>query len=197
MAKLDIYLLCYRLVSLWEEVCFMADRLRTRLHGSPAEGDEQSWLECDDCGETLRELDRAGHSATYTCLRCRECYLCIDQPEFASLIWLRRFHRRRGEGPTQRPLTDLRMATQLVECLHFDCWPSSATVVDYGIDSSRHLGALQFAVQSGVTAYELDRVMGDGAAITRLVRDVPGQPDHQVEFRTAYDLLPEEDDEGL
>ena len=61
--------------------------------------------------------------------------------------------------------------------------------MDYGIDSKRHLGALQHAVRAGVTAYDLDRVMGDGPAITRLVRSVPYHPYADVEFQTAYDTF--------
>jgi hypothetical protein len=86
-----------------------------------------------------------------------------------------------------RPLGDLYMATRLHEDLLRDSWPSPATVVDFGIASERHLGALRYAARAGVTAYDLDRVMGNGPAITRLVRSVPGQPLNDVEFHTAYD----------
>jgi hypothetical protein len=78
------------------------------------------------------------------------------------------------------------MATKLYEDLVFDRWPSSATELDFGIDSSDHLGALQFAVQSGVTPYDLDRVIADGPAITQLVHSVPVQP-YPVVFKTIWD----------
>jgi hypothetical protein len=48
---------------------------------------------------------------------------------------------------------------------------------------------LQHAVRCGCTAYELDRVMGDGPAITNLVRLFPRQPYGPVEFRTVWDNL--------
>ena len=48
--------------------------------------------------------------------------------------------------------------------------------------SSRWTGAILTS-----TAYDLDRVMGDGPAITRLIRSVPYQPYADVEFQTAYD----------
>ncbi len=76
-----------------------------------------------------------------------------------------------------------------MECLRNDVWPSPATIVDFGIDTARHLGALQNAVRFGFTAYELDRVMGDGSAITKLVNATPKQPYGFVEFRTVYDGL--------
>ena len=73
--------------------------------------------------------------------------------------------------------------------LALDELPSPAAVVDYGIDSLDHLGALQHAIATGVTVYDLDRVMGDGPAITRLVRNVPDQPYPDISFSTAYDAL--------
>ncbi len=79
------------------------------------------------------------------------------------------------------------MATRLYEDLLLDRWPNSAAILDYGIDSSSHLGALQYAVRGGVTPYELDRVIGDGPAITELVRTPSAQPYGFVEFRTVWD----------
>ena len=46
-------------------------------------------------------------------------------------------------------------------------YPSPATCADFGISSPQQLGALRYAE---VTEYELDRVLGDGEAITKLVR---------------------------
>lgn len=100
---------------------------------------------------------------------------------------MRDFHLKRGDGPCQRPMNDLRMAQQLFECLIWDVWPSPTTIVDFGIDSSAHLAALQYAARSGITAYDLDRVLGDGPAITRLVRSVPDQPDMSIQFQTLHD----------
>ena len=139
------------------------------------------------CGGGLWVLDTDGFSTTAACHRCKCCWLLIQHPHFAVSVALSDFHLKRGDGPNRRPLGDLTMATRLVANLLHDAWPSPATVVDYGIDSDRHLGALQYAVCAGVTVYDLDRVMGDGSAITRLVRSVPGQPCADVEFRTAYD----------
>lgn len=87
----------------------------------------------------------------------------------------------------KRPLHDLGMAERLANCLDLDVWPSPAIVLDFGIASRSHLGALRHAVRGGVTPYELDRVMGDGPAITRLVRAVPGQPYDEAVFHTVYD----------
>jgi hypothetical protein len=132
-------------------------------------------------------FDICGASKTGACTRCGCCWLLIKHPNFALNVALSDFHLKRGGGPGRRPLADLTMATRLVERLSCDVWPSPATAVDFGIDTCRHLGALQHAVRAGVTAYDLDRVMGDGPAITRLVRGVPAQPYADVEFQTAYD----------
>ena len=140
-----------------------------------------------DCGESIDALDAWGYSATMCCRYCSRDVLCIRHPDFAAMIPLRDFLRKRGDGSHQRPLADLSMAEALVDCLVLDAWPSPATVIDFGIDSPEHLGALQHAVSAGVTAYDLDRVMGDGPAITSLVRSVPDQPYPDVTFVTAYD----------
>jgi hypothetical protein len=72
--------------------------------------------------------------------------------------------------------------------LILDVWPSPAGVVDFGLDSDRHYAALQYAVrEDGVTREELDRALGDGEAITALIR--PGNPYLGVTFQTAWDGL--------
>jgi len=139
------------------------------------------------CGGALVVLNRCGASSTAACQRCQCCWLLIDHPNWTARIALADFHLKRGEASDQRPLTDLTMAIGLVESLIDDALPSPATIVDYGIDSRRHLRALRYVVREGVTAYDLDRVIGDGPAITRLVRSVPGQPEAGVDFRTVYD----------
>lgn len=137
----------------------------------------------------LIERDREGDSLIVACSTCRRCWLLIFHPQFQVEIALRDFHRRRGDGP-YRPLDDESLATKLVEHLFLDTWPSPATVMDWGIETGSHYGALQHAVLSScVTAYELDRVAGDGPAITRLVRAVPEQPYRDIEFRTAWDAF--------
>jgi hypothetical protein len=142
-----------------------------------------------DCGEEIDVLDASGYSATMCCPHCCRDALRIHHPDFQATISLRDFSRKRGDQPHQRPLDNLSMAEGLVDALILDAWPSPATVLDFGIDSAEHLGALQHAVRSGITAYDLDRVVGDGQAITRLVRSVPHQPYHEVTFVTAYDRV--------
>jgi len=95
----------------------------------------------------------------------------------------------------KRPLHDMGMAERLANCLDLDVWPSPAIVLDFGIASHRHFGALQHAVRNGITAYELDRVVGDGAALTRLIQAVPGQPYGEVVFQTVYDEFSWADEE--
>jgi hypothetical protein len=140
-----------------------------------------------ECNAPMTLLDACGHSETLQCVACHRCYLVTSGAGRQVSIPLRDFHLNRGEHADQRPLADLAMAERLVEELRADRWPSAATVIDYGIESPRHLGALQHAIACGVTAYELDRVLGDGAAITALVQSAPHQPYGHVDFDTAYD----------
>jgi hypothetical protein len=129
-------------------------------------------------------------------MACRLCSLVICHSAFQARIPLRDFHLKRGDLDNQRPLADLTMASNLVECLGRDEWPSQGTILDFGIETDRHLGALQYAVLGGVTAYDLDCVMGHGPAITQLTRAVTIQPYRDVEFSTAYDpMYADSDDE--
>ena len=141
------------------------------------------------CGASLDIIDAEGHSYTGFYQDCHQASLVIDEPRCKLNICLADFHSKRGEGSEQRPLNDRAMAKQLVQCIDNNEWPSPATCLDFGIDETRHFGALQYAVKLGVTDYDLDRVIGDGPAITRLVRGIPGQPYADIEFRTAYDML--------
>lgn len=139
------------------------------------------------CGEEIVVLDCQGHSTTLCCPRCLNGVLVINHPDYRVSVVLEDFCRKRGDSPPQRPLVDHSLAEGLFDSLVLDMWPSPAAVVDFGIDSADHLGALQHAVAVGVTAYDLDRVLGDGRAITSLVRNVPGQPYPEIRFATAYD----------
>jgi hypothetical protein len=65
-----------------------------------------------------------------------------------------------------RPVTE-----NIFWSLILDVWPNPAGVEDFGLRSDRHYAALQYAVRNdGVTAEELDRVLGDGDAILRSPR---------------------------
>ncbi len=138
------------------------------------------------CGGKLRIMDVHIRSMTGQCSDCGHCTLIVLQDTFELGIQLTDFHRKRGPAPDKRPFADLSLASRLCDCLIQDEWPSPATVVDFGIASPKHLGALQFAVRSGITAYDLDRVIGDGPAITALVHGIPGQPYRDVKFETEY-----------
>ena len=139
------------------------------------------------CGGPIALVDSYGNSFTVRCKACAHCSLVVARSDAIQMIRLADFHLKRGDAPDQRPLDDLAMASRLVRCLVHDEWPTFATITDYGIESASHLGALQYAVRSGCSAYDLDRVTGDGPAITELVRAVPVQPYLGIEFQTPYD----------
>src|SRR5947209_19891436 len=82
----------------------------------------------------------------------------------------------------------------LIEALRRDEWPSNAACIDFGIATSAHLGALQYAVVTdGVTAEQLDAALGKGPEIKELVG--PENPYRGVTFRTDWDDMPEEPEE--
>lgn len=83
------------------------------------------------------------------------------------------------------------MVENLVLDFMLDLWPhSNAAVCDFGIDSQKHYEALYHPVRSGeITAEQLDAVLGDGPAITKLVQACSSNPHKDIIFVTAYDGL--------
>ena len=100
------------------------------------------------------------------------------------VIGLRDFHIKRGNVDWRRPISDTEMAEALVADLRLDLKPSPAKCLDFGIKSDVHFRALRDAVQAGLTPWELDSVMGDGLAITRLIEVLTTR---LVKFETDYD----------
>ena len=69
-----------------------------------------------------------------------------------------------------------------------DEWPSSAGVLDFGIDSPGHLGALQYEFRTGrVTLEQFDDALGWGPALSKLIGEQ--NPYRGVTFKTAWDNL--------
>lgn len=92
---------------------------------------------------------------------------------------------------TQKTSTIRDNTRDLYRSLRFDEWPSQATIVDFGIASTAHLGALQYAViHDEVTLEELDGALGNGLAIQALISE--RNPYRHVTFRTDWDDIPEE-----
>jgi hypothetical protein len=77
---------------------------------------------------------------------------------------------------------------QAYDAILADSWPSHAGVVDFGIDSPDHLGALQYEFRTGrVTVERFDDAIGWGPALTGLIGD--GNPYRGVSFQTLWDKL--------
>jgi hypothetical protein len=92
------------------------------------------------------------------------------------------------------PLAVRELTQHLIEALAADEWPRAAAIVDFGIDSADHLGALQWAYLSGHRSPEdFDAALGSGAKLTELCR-VPRQR-YVVTFETSYDRMAAEGDE--
>lgn len=150
------------------------------------------------CGGQLNNIDSFGRSSTAQCDSCNACYLVVAEGSGDPVVILLRkfrgelilpskFDERRGEGLDRRFLDNHTMADGLMVALAADGWPAHAQVVEFGIQSSLHYDALQEAARLGVSAYEFDRVLGDGKAITELVRAVTTDTQLHVEFETPYD----------
>ena len=139
-----------------------------------------------DCGANFAMIDREGHSATWQCEKCRCCLFTSDDPNRSFTVWIPQFQLKRGSGVGQRPIDDHSMAKSLIQRLDRYVAPTPAMEIEYGIDTYTHFVALRFAVQAGITAYDLDRVAGDGPAITCLVQSVPDQPFY-IKYETIWD----------
>ena len=80
------------------------------------------------------------------------------------------------------------MVQDLHKALMFDMALRMAMLVDYGIgtNGSQKHSALQTAVRAGATAEELDAVLGDGKAISALVKRYT---EIDLAFETPYDTF--------
>lgn len=162
---------------------------------TPAVDERPALQFCPFCNAEIAALDdNIGdelQSQTLKCERCGECHLHVRQGVRTAVIHLRQFLERRGGAPEQRPLHERTMAQNLVTAMLSDEWPTAATCMDFGLDSDDRYKAMQRAVKAGLTAYELDRVLGDGDAITELVAfALNSKRLHTIEFTTPYDDLP-------
>ena len=75
------------------------------------------------------------------------------------------------------------------EALMLDMPLSPAAKADFGIKTQTHYTWIQRAVRGGVTMEALDAVLGDGPAITALVRSGQFGPlmAHTPTFKTVWD----------
>ena len=76
----------------------------------------------------------------------------------------------------------------LFDAIMMDIMPRASVTVDFGIDSKKHYEALYYPIRSGeIDLQDLERVVGDGPAITDLVRKSKGNPHRNITFTTSYD----------
>lgn len=91
-----------------------------------------------------------------------------------------------------KPVTE-----DFVHALALDIMPGHAANCDFGVNSTAILGAYQHVFRTGlVTPEELDQALGDGPALTELVRRGANSSNYckDVTIRTPYDfMVPEED----
>lgn len=78
------------------------------------------------------------------------------------------------------------VAKAAFESLMFDMPLPMAATVDFGVDTVEHYAALQRAVRGGITVEQLSAALGDGPALTELVKD---HYPSEVVFVTSYDLM--------
>ena len=74
------------------------------------------------------------------------------------------------------------------DAILMDSWPSPAGVLDFGIDSPEHLGALQHEFRTGrVTLEQFDDALGWGPALNKLIGE--DNPYRDVTFKTKWDSM--------
>jgi len=80
------------------------------------------------------------------------------------------------------------MVQDMFDILMMDLPLRPAMIVDFGLikNGSGQHSFLQSAVRAGATVEELDAVVGDGRAISNLVRKYTKA---EIEYKTAYDLM--------
>lgn len=99
------------------------------------------------------------------------------------------------EIPMQEPTQQIQIrpvTASLLMAVALDTWPSPAAIVDFGIDSQEHYEALYYPIRKGeITPAQLEKALGNGPALTALVRSCKSNPRKNVLFSTAHDDLVE------
>ena len=124
---------------------------RSRSSDSPADNSPSNQRAeqnaCPYCTEMMVSIDmhrgREFQSKTLKCETCEECFLHVRRGDASTLIHLPDFLQRRGDDLEKRPLHDRGMSEHLVHAMVCDIWPSPATTVDFGLDSTDHYAAMQ------------------------------------------------------
>ncbi|AMV40259.1 hypothetical protein [Planctomyces sp. SH-PL62] len=89
------------------------------------------------------------------------------------------------------PGSSIRDTTRgLIKAVCLDCWPSLASIVDFGLDSQTHYEALYYPLRNGEISPEaLDAALGHGEKLTALARNAPSNPHKGVSFHTSWDVM--------
>ena len=87
----------------------------------------------------------------------------------------------------------------LVFSIFLDNWPTPAACVDFGIDTQLQYEALYYPIRAGeISEVELDKVLGNGPELTKLVQSCESNPHKDIVFQTSYDCMEvgRDDEEG-
>lgn len=92
-----------------------------------------------------------------------------------------------------------RTADNLVQSIMLDVWPRMAACVDFGLDCTDTqwvYEAYYYPIRAGeITADQLHAVVGNGEALTKLLRGCKSQRHKDIEIKTIYDSGIGEEDE--
>lgn len=85
-----------------------------------------------------------------------------------------------------RPLTE-----SVFSALMLDLMPEGpAAITDFGIETPDHFSALSLAVRQGeISLEDLDRALGNGPLLTKLVRAARSNPHKAISFKTPWDEM--------
>jgi hypothetical protein len=78
----------------------------------------------------------------------------------------------------------------LIHSVLLDVWPRPGAIVDFGLDSQEHYQALYYPIREHeILPAQLDAALGNGEALTSLVRNARSNPHRDVEFSTSWDAV--------
>ena len=149
-------------------------------------------------GHAMDFKDELFHSRLDFCATCHTGHLSFQFNGQSKTLVLSEFDRYRFGHHTLWPWEDLTRTQEMVHSIGQSQVPSPGQLEAFGIARWRQLHAMRRALENGLTAFDLQHVVGYGSAISQMVQMANKNQFQNVAFDVMpHVLLPFDDDDGV